>query len=113
MADGALQPAVFELARALGYRVAHFRPAKTEQGWRTAVAADGKGFPDLVLVGRGRVIFAELKGQYRQLEPEQVAWLDALRAAGAEVYLWRPRDWLSGLIEQVLREAPELELVGK
>jgi hypothetical protein len=50
------------------------------------------GFPDLVLV-RDRVLFAELKGPRTHVTRDQQHWLDALRAAGAEVYLWRPDDW--------------------
>jgi hypothetical protein len=46
---------------AYGWRAAHFRPARTAKGWRTPVAADGAGFPDLVLVRRTRIVAAELK----------------------------------------------------
>jgi hypothetical protein len=86
------QAAVIDLARTLGWRVAHFRPARTEQGWRTPVAADGKGFPDLVLC-RDRVIYAELKPARGRVSDEQLLWLDALAGAGAEAHLWRPDDW--------------------
>lgn len=57
------------------------------------------GFPDLVLCKR-RVIFAELKTEAKASKPTaaQEAWLDTLRDAEAEVYLWRPRH-----IEEVLR----------
>lgn len=106
MNETELQDAVIELARLLGYLVAHFRPAKTDQGWRTPVQADGKGFPDLVLVGRGRVIYAELKNDVRKLEPEQRVWLDALHVCGAEVYVWRPTDYAAGAIDAVLKGAP-------
>jgi hypothetical protein len=50
------------------------------------------GFPDLVLV-RERVLFVELKGERTRVTREQQQWLEALRAAGAETYLWRPDDW--------------------
>jgi hypothetical protein len=79
------------LAHIFGWKVAHFRPARTSQGWRTPVQADGKGFPDLVLV-RERVIFAELKADSGKLSDDQQRWLDWLHAAGAEVHVWRPRD---------------------
>lgn len=84
---------MIDLARTLGYRVAHFRPARTKgkdgrDQWRTPVAADGKGFPDLVLVGRGRVIYAELKSSTGKVRPEQQVWLDALTAAGQEAHVW-------------------------
>ena len=84
------QSQVIDLARLLGWRVAHFRPAQTSKGWRTAVAADGAGFPDLVLV-RDRTIFAELKREKGPLKADQVEWLRGLRAADAETYLLRPR----------------------
>lgn len=86
------QATILDLARALGWRVAHFRPARTEKGWRTPVAADGKGFPDLVLV-RDRVIFAELKREGELPRPDQIEWLNALERAGAEVYVWTLADY--------------------
>lgn len=103
MTEGELQGGVIDTARSLGYLVAHFRPAKTERGWRTPVEADGKGFPDLVLTGRRRVLFVELKNATRPLEPEQRVWLDALAVAGVECYVWRPADYSSGDVERILR----------
>jgi hypothetical protein len=94
------QKAVIELAQLLGWRVAHFRPARTEHGWRTAVSADGKGFVDLVMV-KTSVLFVELKAERGRVSPEQEAWHAALRAAGAEVYVWKPPDWT--VIEARLR----------
>jgi len=87
------QRAVIELAQWRGWRVAHFRKAQNRRGdWRTPVAADGRGFPDLVLV-RERVLFVELKTDSGRVSPEQRAWLESLRAAGAGAHVWRPRDW--------------------
>jgi hypothetical protein len=85
------QTTVLQIARLRGWRVAHFRPARTERGWRTPVAADGAGFPDLVLI-RDRVVFAELKSRTGRVSPGQHVWLDALEHAGAEAYIWRPSD---------------------
>lgn len=101
MTEAAFQQQVIELAQLLGYRVAHFRPARTEQGWRTPVAADGKGFPDLVLVGHGRVIFAELKSDRGRLTGDQEVWLYHLAQTPAEAYCWRPTDFDE--IQEVLR----------
>lgn len=83
---------VLELASVLGWRAAHFRPARTAQGWRTPVAGDGRGFPDLILV-RDRVVAAELKVGRNCTTPEQDAWLEAFRGAGVPSYTWRPEDW--------------------
>lgn len=102
VSEESLQSAVIDLAQLRGWKVAHFAPARTEKGWRTPVRADGKGFPDLVLVKGRRLIFAELKSQKGRVSPEQAAWLDALSgdaflAPGeyrdVEVKVWRPADW--------------------
>jgi VRR-NUC domain len=95
------QAAVVEAARLLGWRVAHFRPARTAQGWRTPVQADGAGFPDLIAVRGPRLIAAELKSERGKLRPEQAQWLEAFQAAGAEARIWRPDDWAA--IEERLR----------
>lgn len=92
VSEAEFQESVVELARLLGWRVAHFRAARTLTGWRTAVGGDGEGFVDLVLA-RDRVVFAELKSDTGTLRPAQREWLIALRAAGAEVHVWKPSLW--------------------
>lgn len=85
-----------DLAKQFGWFRAHFRHGRTKDGWRTPVAGDGKGFPDLVLVpppGRGRVIYRELKSTGRRLEPDQEVWRDRLLAAGEDWAVWYPIDW--------------------
>jgi hypothetical protein len=80
--EAEFQDQVIHLARLYGWRCAHFRPARTEKGWRTPVQADGKGFPDLVLVRGPELIAAELKADKGRVSPEQQAWLDAFTAVG-------------------------------
>lgn len=92
LTEAQLQAHVLELAQMFGYKRAHFRPALTKHGWRTPVAADGKGFPDLVLLRPGRIIFAEIKTAAGRLTRDQHEWLDAAQDAGAETYVWRPAD---------------------
>jgi hypothetical protein len=89
------------LARLRGYRVAHFRPARTRSGWRTPCQADAAGFPDLLLLKGGRMLVAELKVGKGKLTPEQCLWIAAFEAAGVPAYVWRPDDWPA--IEEVLR----------
>lgn len=98
-----LQKAIIDEARLRGWRVAHTPPVKTEFGWRTPVAADGKGFPDLVLV-RERILWREVKGDGDKLTSEQTLWQSALALAGQDVGVWTPEDWLSGKISDELRE---------
>lgn len=89
MKEKQFQKIVIDAAHLYGWKVAHFRPARTAKGWRTPVAADGQGFPDLVLVKSFRLIFAELKTDTGRLSPHQRDWIDKLPGA----VVWRPRDW--------------------
>jgi hypothetical protein len=105
MTEAELLSVVLETAALFGWRTAHFRPAVTSHGWRTAVSGDGKGFPDLVLI-RERLIAAELKSAAGRLSVDQSEWLLALEKAGVEVHVWRPEAWTDGTIERVLRATP-------
>jgi hypothetical protein len=86
---------VLELARAHGWRRAHFAPARVRRGgkesYETPVRGDGRGFPDVILV-REVVIVAELKTDTGRLTEDQRQWLAAFRAAGIAASVWRPRD---------------------
>lgn len=82
-----------QFAKLMGWRTAHFRAGMNSRGsWQTAVAGDGAGFPDIVLV-RERIVWVELKSDKGTLGEEQVIWRDRLIQAKAEWYLWRPKDW--------------------
>ena len=103
MSEDDLLTAVLDMARLFGLHVAHFRPAKTERGWRTAVQADGKGYPDLTIVGLGGVLSRELKSATGPSSAEQKVWAAKLTGAGADFAVWRPADLRSGRIERELR----------
>src|ERR1017187_10566901 len=60
------------------------------------------GFPDLVIVGLGGVIFAELKSWTGRMSPDQTMWRYALECTGALFYLWNPTHLMSGAIDTVL-----------
>jgi hypothetical protein len=104
--EAELQTSVIALARVMGWRVAHFRPAKTWQGWQTPVGADGKGWPDLLMVRPGQILAAELKSAEGTVTTNQHLWLNALESAGVPTYVWRPKDWTSGAILLVLQRVP-------
>ena len=100
LTEAAFLEQVLALARLCGWRCYHQRPARTRHGWRTAVQGDA-GFPDLVLVRDGVILFWELKVGNNRLSPQQSAWLAALRACGLAACVLRPGDW--GRIEKTLR----------
>ena len=95
VSEKAFMQMVIDAARLLGWRVYHTFDSRRSP----------EGFPDLVLVRDGRLVFAELKTERGKLSPSQQAWLAELEEVryqrGIEVYTWRPRDWEQ--IERVLR----------
>ena len=80
--EAQFQRTVIAAAQAFGFKVAHFRPGMSSKGkWMTAVAGNGAGFPDLVLVHPGRrcgVLFVELKSDTGKIDPAQEEWRDWL-----------------------------------
>lgn len=84
--------AVMDLFRWHGWLVHHHFDARRSE----------PGVPDLLLVhARRGVRFAELKTETGRLTREQRVWIEALRAAGAAVFVWRPSDMAD--IEHVAR----------
>ena len=88
--EAIFQDAVKHIALMCGWLIDHTPPMRYPNG---AVRTGGmKGKPDLCLIhpnGRG-IIWAELKTEKGRLSPEQEKVIHALRANGAEVYVWRP-----------------------
>ena len=80
---------VIALFRLNGWRVCHFRPARTAKGWCTALQGDA-GFGDIVAAKKGRKVLAELKVGYNIAGHEQMQWLWAW---GKDAFLWYPADW--------------------
>lgn len=72
-------------------------PHARVHGWLVYHTYDSRrsepGFPDLTMVRTSRVLFAEVKREKGKVSVHQAAWMAALEAAGAEVYLWRPSMW--------------------
>lgn len=92
--EAAFQSQVLSYATLRGWRTFHTRTAMNKRGqYRTAVAGDGAGWPDLFLVRADRAVAAELKTDTGRVSPKQRDWLAALAAAGIETHVWRPRDW--------------------
>jgi hypothetical protein len=57
-----------------------------------------RGWPDWGIMGPNGVLFRELKTEPGVLTYEQSIVGGMLRKAGADWAIWRPSDWLSGII---------------
>jgi hypothetical protein len=91
------QEHIVSLAKSLGWTVAWFRNVRIQRAngttfYQLPVAADGKGWPDLILCRGTELLFCELKRENGVLEPAQKEWRDRLLAAQARWYCWKPRD---------------------
>jgi hypothetical protein len=95
--EAEFQQRVIALAQQLGWRVAHFRKVRVQRGdstyWETPVGADGKGFPDLLMLRNSMIVFAELKVRPRKTTPEQDAWLNAISLTPSNSFVWYPDQW--------------------
>lgn len=60
-----------------GWLVHHARTAHTPTGYRTPIQGN-RGYPDLTLARRGRLIIAELKTETGTVDRNQRTWLEAL-----------------------------------
>lgn len=88
MTEAQLQASVLELCRDLGLYAYHtYDSRRCEPGW-----------PDLVIVGAGGILFRELKDQRNMPTPEQRHVGRLLLAAGASWAIWRPGDLVTGQI---------------
>lgn len=89
---------VVATARANGWRV-RVLDARTGINHRRSHASD-RGWPDLVMVNRGRdeLAWVELKAVGGLLRPDQREVIEMLLLAGETVHIWDPSDW-----EEVLR----------
>lgn len=105
MTESQFQRQVTDLATRLGWEWLHVRPVGDSRGiWRTPTFGSlGKGWPDLVLIRRTTVIYAELKAQKGYLNDEQKRVQRILADVCPRVYVWRPADF--DHILQVLTDA--------
>jgi hypothetical protein len=72
--------------------------------WHSTRADPGlKGMPDLIIIGRCKLIWRELKrSQYEKLEGAQSRLFYKLRGAYQDCEIWIPEDLLSGKIDREL-----------
>lgn len=104
--ERAFQGSVVRYARLMGWTVWHDEATNAPRRCRQCGTVgkflrNVKGLPDLILVRRPRIVWAELKSERGRLTDEQRAWIEELRACGQEVHVWRPSLWQE--VERVLR----------
>lgn len=96
-----LQAAIIQLAHAQGWRVLHVKSVLVSgKGGRSYYAApynaDAKGWPDIFLVRRDRIVAIEVKGKGDRLSEEQRQWLADLDAVpSVDAIVATPADWSS------------------
>ena len=84
-----LQALVLEHCQDPGLYAHHCRDSRHCDGPR--------GFPDLIAVGGGRLVVAELKSDDGRWNRDQLEWRARFRAAGVDVLELRPDDWRARL----------------
>ena len=109
LTEAAFQKMVLDFAKLHGWRRAHFRGVRVQRKdgstyHQTPIQADGKGFPDILLLRGRECIVVELKTETRRLTPEQIAWITAFREAGIHAFIWKPSSWSE--IERVIGDRP-------
>lgn len=80
MSEADFQAAVLALCKHLGVFAYHPHDSRRSV----------PGYPDLTIVGANGVMFRELKSAKGRLSADQIGWIAALEAAGADVAVWRP-----------------------
>ena len=68
------------------------------------------GWPDWVIIGRGGILYRELKAEHGSLSPEQRHVGELIRQAGGNCPVWRPRDLLAGSIGRELADLAAIQL---
>lgn len=89
----------------------NIRDAAVKLGWLVYFTWNSlhspKGFPDMVMVRDGELIFAELKSDKGKLTPDQELWKGALEIVESmnfhvAYFIWRPEDWNNNTILETL-----------
>jgi hypothetical protein len=93
MSEAELQANIIALCGELGFPV----------GQMLNFRATIRGWPDLVIIARTKIIYRELKSERGTLSPDQRDTGTRIRAAGGNWAVWRPRDWVTGRIQDELR----------
>lgn len=86
--EAELQALIVEAAKAFGWLIYHTHDSRHSAA----------GFPDLVLVRDGELLFVELKSAKGKISAAQTEWLALLgTVASIDVAMWRPHDLTDAL----------------
>lgn len=90
--EAAFQDKVVAFAKEAGWLVQHTYRGRVGKGaWRTPATV---GFPDLVLLKRGRLVVLELKMPGNDASDAQNVWVATFQTVpGCEAYVVYPADW--------------------
>ena len=104
MPERELQEHVRQLCADLG--LYHYHPHNS--------ARSAPGWPDSTIIGRGGILYRELKTEHGSLSADQRHVGALIRQAGGNWAVWRPRDLLDGTIGRELANlaAVQLSLFG-
>jgi len=67
------------------------------------------GWPDWVIIGRGGILYRELKTEHGTLTSEQRSVGSLITRAGGNWSVWRPRDLLNGTIARQLTDIAAIQ----
>lgn len=82
MNEKEFQGNVVELAHYMGYLTYHTFDSRRSE----------PGFPDLVIAGKNRILFREIKTEKGMLTAAQLTWGGALTAGQGDWDVWRPSE---------------------
>jgi hypothetical protein len=67
------------------------------------------GWPDWVIIGRGGILYRELKAEHGTVTPEQRHVGELVTRAGGNWAVWRPRHLLDGTIGRQLADLAAIQ----
>lgn len=83
MTEKVFMRTVIDVCRLHGYTVFHTHDSRHSQ----------PGFPDLEIIGHGRIFHRELKLDTGRTTPDQTACINLINQNGGDAAVWRPSMW--------------------
>lgn len=94
LTEAQFQQQVTDLADRLGWLWLHVdKMGNPQNQWRTPTRGPLRNFPDLMMVRKSTLLFAELKAQGKAATDAQRDCLKVLGGVTPHTYIWRPSDF--------------------